>query len=320
MIDLTSVVVPDWNRNDATATDNTNAIEDAIADAQASNTADAPDYGGTWGDMLILPKGSIMISRPIVLGNGTSLQGSGDYSTCLVMKKDSLAPTDHFVTIGSPRDNLSSFGGRIRNMNLWCDPNEPAHYTASMVYTNDAQDGTILDHVRLYGFNRRCFIGEVGYGGASIVRLRQVTGNCKRTEAPGFLFDYGESTMVDIDGIEPSGARINPNDPNSPSIPGTVGIGIRGGFVQLRRVHGELLETTLHINMKSARCFCEVDFMTGGPENHYEVVIQSNILQKDRIRLANIVRNGSPPSNPLVLNGQSGASHIFNDIVDPIRL
>lgn len=313
-------VVGDWNGSDATATNNTNALKQAIADAKASNTnGGGVDAGGTQGDTLILPKGSIMFDDTLELGDGVSFQGSGDYSTNLVMKS-TFDPIKHGIVLGSRGDTLASFGGRLRNMCVFSRSTMQAASSACMVYTNDVQDGTLMENVRLYGFERRCFWGEVGYGGASIIRMHQVTGNTWKTGVPAFTFDYGEGTMIHAEGVEPSGKRINPADPDSPSAPGTVGISMRGGFASFKRTHGELLETVLSINMKSGKCFCDVDFMTGGPMNIWEVVVQGNPAQLGRIRLANIVRNGSPPSNPLVLNGQSGASHIYNDIIDPIRL
>jgi hypothetical protein len=320
MIDLSAPpfnVRGDWNGSDATATNNTNAIKDAIAAAHASNTGFHPDYGGTWGDTLLFPKGSVMVDDTLVLGDGVALQGSGDYATTLVMKA-SFDPNKHFVILGSPGDNLSSFGGKIRNMNLWAPSTNEAISTAAMVFTNDAQDGTILDHVRIYGFQRRCFWGEIGYGGASIIRMLQVTGNTSAPNRAAFYFNYGESTMIYVEGIETSGARINPNDENSPQVPGTFGIVLNGGFAKFTRVHPELQDYPFYIDMKSSKCFCDIDFMTGGPFTKDLITIAGNPLQQGRVRLSNIIRNGA--TGHIVANSQNGAGPIDNEIVDPIRL
>src|SRR6185503_2833367 len=324
MIDVSQApynVVGDWNGSDTTATNNTAALQAAIADAQASNTlGGVVDNGGTQGDTILLPKGSIMFDDTLTLGDGVSFQGSGDFATNLRVKGN-FASNKHRIRLGSPGDTLSSFGGRLSNLVVSQPKTLETNSDIALVYTNDVQDGTIMDHVLLRGFQTRCFVGEVGYGGATLIRMRQLGGNTRRAAGavPAFSFDYGEGTMIDVEGFEPSGGRIDPTDPNSPSAPGSVGCYVRGGFGSFRHVHGELLETCMLLNLKSTKCFCDINFMTGGPENHYEIVVQNNAAQLNRIRLANIVRNGSPPTNPLVLNGQSGGSHIFNDIIDPIR-
>jgi hypothetical protein len=325
MIDVSQApynVVGDWNGSDATATNNTAALQAAIVAASADNTnGGIVDSGGTQGNTILLPKGSIMFDDTLTLGDGVSFQGSGDYATNLRVK-GTFDPNKHRIRLGSPGDTYSSFGGRLRNLIVSQASTLESAGSTALVYTNDVQDGTLLDHVLLRGFQSRCFVGETGYGGASIIRLRQVTGNTGYAGRPAFSFDYGEGTMIDVEGLEPSGARVNPADPNSPSIPGTVGVYVRGGYSKFRFVHGELLETCMLLNLKTAKCFCSIDYLMGGPENKYEIIIQgqSPAIQTGRIELAHVTRNGSPPSNPLVLNGMSGASHIYNDILNPVLI
>jgi hypothetical protein len=303
-------VVGDWNGSDSAATNNTNAIKDAIAAAHASNTnGGVVDAGGTQGDTLVLPKGSVMFDDTLVLGNGVALQGAGDYATNLVMKGN-FDPEKHGIILGSDGDVLSSFGGRLSNLCVHSRPTMPVTSKA-VVYSNDVQDGFLLDHVRLYGFNRRWFHGEIGYGGAAMVRFRQVTGNCSVPAMAGGYFDYGESTMVEIDGIEPSGARVDPTSEQSPAKPGTVGVLARGGMFDIRRMHGELLETTLLINLRSAVSYCDVSKMTGGPMNRDAIVIVSNPANVGNVTLNRIIKNGE--SRYMVLNG-NGAN-----IPDSIR-
>ncbi len=324
MIDLSNVVVGDWNGSDAVATNNTNAIEDAIGNAQLNNTAGGlVDNGGSIGDTLLLPKGSIMFDDTLTLGDGVAFQGSGDFATNLRVKGN-FDPNKHRIRLGSPGDTTASFGGRLRNLVVSQPKTLESASNVALVYTNDVQDGTMLDHVLLRGFQSRCFVGEIGFGGATLIRMRQVGGNTQRAAGPvpAFSFDYGEGTTIDVEGFEPSGGRLNPTDPNSPSAPYSIGCLVRGGNGSFRFVHGELLETVMNINLKTAKCFCEIDHLMGGPENKYEIVIQGQTpaIQTGRIELAHITRNGSPIANPLVLNGMSGAQPIYNDIVDRIRL
>lgn len=316
MIDLSLPpynVVGDWNGSDAVATNNTNAIKDAIAAAHASNTnGGIVDAGGTQGDTLLLPKGSIMFDDTLVLGDGVALQGAGDYATNLVMKAD-FDPEKHGVILGSNGDTFSSFGGRLSNMCVWARPTMPVTGKA-VVYSNDVQDGFLLDHVRLYGFNRRWFHGEIGYGGATMVRFRQVTGNCSVPDMAGGYFNYSEGTMVEIDGVQPSGARIDPTDEQSPAKPGTVGVLARGGCFDIKRIHGELLETTLLINLQSAQSYCDVSYMTGGPMNRDAIVIAANAANVGNVKLKRIRRNGESRYTVLNGNGSNISVNIDNEI------
>ena len=323
MIDLSQApynVVGDWNRSDATATDNFNAIQDAAYEA-AEVMAEHNDFGGASGDMIQLPKGPIMISQPIVLPDGVGMQGVSAYGTTLVAKQ-TLDPTKHVVTLGNPTSMLASFGGKIRDMNIWHPPNVDADNGAALVYTNNVQDvDAILQNIRLYGFKRQCFRGEIGYGGASIISLKQVTGNTNKPGVPAFHLDYGGSTMVNIDGIEPAGGRKN-EDPNHADydkpIDGTVGIYCRGGNFSIRRFHPEQCDYGILINLKNTDCFADIRHTTGGPATNHLFVIQNNPTQLNRIRFTNAIRNGV--IGHMVSNGQRGASHIDSEIIDPIIL
>jgi hypothetical protein len=322
MIDLSHgpfKCVGDWAGNDATATDNYPAIAAAIASIPVSPVAGLNDYGGCQGDTLVFPAGSFMISQPLVLPPGVSLQGSGQYATTLVCPK-AFSPTNHFIDLGNATLKTAAFGGTIKDMCLWSHNDAPISGSA-MVYTNNAQDsGAIIDRVRIYGFNRRCFWGEIGYGGATYVGLHQVSGNTSVAGIPAFMFNYGESTMVHLDVLEPVGwrASLDPTNPayNQP-VAGTIGVALLGGFFHIEHFHPEQLDQALFINMPTVECFADINHMTGGPVTNQLVVIQNNAKQLGRIRLANVVRNGV--SGYTVFNGQPGGSSSYAEITDPIR-
>lgn len=306
--------LPPWNVK-GDWSENGTAIQDA-ADFYGQGNGTHPDNGGSIGETLMLPAGSV-VSGKITLPPGVALQGANDYATTLV-KSSSVTGEMDFVQGGDPASVYASFGGSLRHMNVWCSKTEEASGSVAAVRMTSVQDGTILDHVRIYGFKRRALICEKGQGGASIIRLNQVTANTQTAGFPAMAFDYGEGTMIYAEGLEPSGGRIDPNDGNSPAVPGTIGVMMRGGFAQFTRFHPELLETGMQINMRTSKCFCDINFATGGPEVRDLFVVNNNPAQLGRTRFANVQRNGV--IRHTVVNGQSGASSIDTDIIDPIRL
>jgi hypothetical protein len=313
-------VKADWTGSDATATDNWQAVQDAANSCQRFSTGVGdPDEGGHCGDTLVFPAGSLMVSQPLVLPPGVALQGANDYATNLIAKS-TLDPSSHFIDLGDRTSQEAAFGSKIKNMCIWSHPNA-AGGTGCMVYSNNAQDtDAILDGVRIYGFNRRCFLGEIGVGGASIVKVRQVSGNCRSPGMPAFTFNYGEGTLVRASGIEPSGGRKS-LDPTSPDfnlpVLGTVGLAAIGGVFLLEDVHFEQADVGLAINLKSARCLCRVRRMTGGPLVNSLAVVYNNAAQIGRVRLEDVFANGALTT---ITNGQPGASAIHGDIVDQITL
>lgn len=310
-------VVADWDRVDSAATDNTNAIQDA-AMTLATAAGRYPDWGQAEGGTLVLPRGSTMISDGLVLPRGVSIIGHGQYASFLCVKEGSVIGKP-VIDLGDRNYHGPAFGSQLRDFSIWTSPNDAVQYAedCAVVYTENAQDTDgILRNMRIYGFSRRCFVGKIGWGGASIISMFQVTGNCS-LQAPGFTFDYGESTMIHVDGLEPSGAR-NSADPNSPQYnvpkPGTIGCLMRGGYAKFERFHIENADWGLLINLKTAKCFCDVEFATGGTCNNSVVVVNNNPTQLGRIRMQNVERNGSLQNT--VTNGQSGAPAIYTEIRD----
>jgi hypothetical protein len=301
--------------------DNGSAIQDA-ANFYGVGNGTHPDNGGAVGETLLLPAGSVM-SGPITLPYGVALEGRNDYATHLIANSSVTGEMD-FVQGCDPNSTVSSFGGRLRHLLISVSQTQEASSSVAAVRMTSVQDGLILDHVRIYGWKRRWLVCEKGQGGAAVISLRQVTGNTSIAGLPGATFDYGEGTMIHVDGLEPSGARVDPNDPESPSVDGTIGVLMRGGFAEFKRFHPELVSTGMQINMRTAKCFCDVDFATGGPGVGNLFVINGNTAQLGRSRFANVQRNGiaapSGATGHTIYTGQSGQQHVDTDIVDPIRL
>lgn len=311
MIDLS---LPPWNVK-GDWSDNGSAIQDA-ANFYGQGNGVQPDNGGAIGETLLLPAGSV-VSGPVTLPYGVALEGVSDYGTSLIANNSVTGEVD-FIRGGDPNSPYSTFGGAIRRMKIHCSKTQEASGSIAAVRMTSVQDGLMLDHVRIYGFRRRALICEKGQGGASIISVRQVTANTGTAGFPAITFDYGEGTMIYAEGLEPSGERIDPTSGDSPAVPGTIGVLMKGGFAEFKRFHPELLETGMQINMATSKCFCDVDFATGGPEVRDLFVVNNNQAQLGRVRLANVQRNGV--IRHTVLNGQSGANPINTDIIDPIRL
>jgi hypothetical protein len=311
MIDLR---LPPWNVK-GDWSDNGSAIQDA-ADFYGQGNGVQPDNGGAIGETLMLPAGSV-VSGPVTLPYGVALEGVADYGTSLIANSSVTGEMD-FIRGGNPASPYSTFGGAIRRMKIHCSKTQEASGSVAAVRMTSVQDGLMLDHVRIYGFKRRALICEKGQGGASIISVRQVTANTGTAGFPAITFDYGEGTMIYAEGLEPSGARIDPTSENSPAVPGTIGVLMRGGFAEFKRFHPELLEIGMQINMRTSKCFCDVRMATGGPGVQNLFVVNNNPTQLGRVRFADVQRNGV--IGHTVLTGQSGQQHIDADIIDPIRM
>ncbi|MGY3036182.1 hypothetical protein ACVIIV_005352 [Bradyrhizobium sp. USDA 4354] len=95
-------LLADWNGVDASATDNTTALQNAISFASQSFGTGYDTAGGGGSDVL-LPSGTVMISSLITLHDGVRLLGKGTYGTVLKMK-DTFSTTSHFIRLGTAGD------------------------------------------------------------------------------------------------------------------------------------------------------------------------------------------------------------------------
>lgn len=95
-------VKADWVGDDATATDDTTALQTAIYFAAQAHGSGA-DVGGGMGIKLKLPPATMMISSMLTVLDGCMLQGHGVFSTVLKMK-NTFSTTSHFIRLGTPGD------------------------------------------------------------------------------------------------------------------------------------------------------------------------------------------------------------------------
>jgi hypothetical protein len=95
-------VVADWNQVDATATDCTGPLQNAINYA-AQFFYPNDDSGGGSGTDVLLPKGAMLIKEPMIVWNNVRVLGKGAHDTILVMSQ-AFDPSATFFTLGNPKD------------------------------------------------------------------------------------------------------------------------------------------------------------------------------------------------------------------------
>lgn len=95
-------VKADWNGSDASATDDTAALQNAISFAGLEFGTGFDTGGGGGGDVL-LPSGTIMLSSTLIVHNDVRLLGKGTMSTVLKMKS-TFSTSANFIRLGTPGD------------------------------------------------------------------------------------------------------------------------------------------------------------------------------------------------------------------------
>lgn len=306
--------------------DCTQQLIDAIGAAMANNTAGGyVDLGGSTGDMIRLPKGTVKVSpaHTIVLPYGVGLEGCNDYASTLWLKPGSLATADHFIDIGDGSTHLSQFGGKLRNCVIFCPSFEPCDIGKFAVFSNNCQDTAFtVDGVRIYGGQRGGLQLNHGYGGSSIVRVRQVTAHTFRSGMWCAHFDFGDGTMIEIDGMECATTRRsldqNSSDYNKP-MTGGMGMYIGNGRYDIRRTHYEQCETCTFINQTIAKSVVEIYMHTRGELCGDQITIAGGSLLNN-IGLMHVEGYPDQPGAVTVRDGRSGKQPISGHITDRIKL
>ena len=313
MIDVTQAPYNcrfDWTGSDATATDNYPGLQAAINDA-AAITAPGIDLGGTVGDVLQLPKGAGLVSQKLVLPFGVSMQGHGlSYYATVLKMADNFNPNDHFIDLGDASTHLAAMGVGIRDLCLFSRNNNGAAGKA-MVYTNNAQDtDPIVGRCRIYAGNRMAILGEIGYGGATMVNFRNVTCNGYGTlygnNSPNSLvrLNYSPGCTVMIDGIQ-VGCYAGGEGPIS------IGVYLSGGNFDIRRFHAEQIYTGMHINMPNdGRAY--IEHANGHPSVHRLIAVGNQPSQAGKVKVKNIINPDSP--HLTVFNDLSG-NHLTGNVI-----
>jgi hypothetical protein len=306
-------IVADGHNPDSTATDNANALEDIIGQISINPASTYIDNGGTMGDVMVPPRGSIMIGRSLDLPNGVIYDGGSAVGSVLRLKND-FDPTKPLFRLGDYNlyngQRRSSFGTAVRNVTI-VDKNEEAAYRVPLLYTDTVQDTKdMFSYVRYYTSKRWGIICESGIGGASFISLNHINGNNAAPETYGVYINMPGSTQVLLDAIEPAAAR-SLADPNQPVI-GTTGLGIRGGRVSLRSFHSEMIDYGCLVDFDPAKGgFLRVYGATGGPASNSVITIRNNLANTDRVSLRDVHKNGAAYT---LIDARPGKSNMLADI------
>jgi hypothetical protein len=326
-------VVGDWKRNDATATDNSDNLDEAIYAAGNREPEQYIDFGRHNGDVIQLPAGSIMLSRKVVLPWGVSLRGSSQAGTQLIMK-ETFNPADHFIDLGDSSVPNACFGSSLQDLGIWCPPEMPANYGPSVIFSNNAQDNDpVFGNLRIQAGKRHGIWYEHGHGGATKVTMRELSISATGPNSVPLVVKCSGSTIVEVSSFKPTCGWIDNAHPEEGARVNSIGMVALGGSFRITDFHPEGVETGIFFNMNGRmvdppppaapapdpNCMAECSFFTGGGGLKSFITIANNPNQKDKIWLRQIMRKGSW-TGPTVTNGHPGTSHIYTDIKEQIRL
>lgn len=317
MIDVTqapyNINIP-WTGSDASAPDYWAPLQQAANDLAANNWG-LIDTGGGDGGTLKMPAFAVSIGQKLVLPPGVSLRGDSMASSTLVMR-ETFNPADHFIDLGDSTVGYAAFGSYIKDMHIWSPKTVDAGYQTFMIYSNNAQDnGSIVENVIVDGGAKRGGIKyEIGVGGATLVRFKQLVINARYINNQPMLVNCSGSTIVEIDGFEPSIGWED--EANQVAKEHGIGLVAKGGAFKLSNFHFEQVETGVFFNMTSdAQCMAECQWFTGGGGLENMIAIHNNPNQKDKIWVNKLMRKGAW-TGPTVLNGQTGGTSVYTDIME----
>jgi hypothetical protein len=306
----------------AAATDNANAIEDAINESLLNPSGFSIDNGGAMGDVFVPPRGVVMIGRQINLPNGAVYDGGSSVASVIRMAETFNPNTSLFLmgdqNVYSGIGRTSSFGTAVRNVAIVDKGNDPASFNKPIIFTDNVQDTRdMIASVRIYTLKRMAIKAITGIGGASFVHMRDVISSCAAIGSTNVFINYGEGTQVVLEHMEPASAR-DPSDPENKSSADTVGLCIKGGDVKIIGFHNEQVTHGILVDLDATRpngtTLSQVRILgaQGGPRSTSCLTIANNSRNTGRIKVEDIKRNGSTYT---VLDGRNGMPHITADIV-----
>lgn len=319
-----NVTIP-WTGSDATSPDYWAPLQQAANDLAAGNWS-LIDYKGGDGGKILMPPWTVSIGQKLVLPDGVSLQGHGKASSCLLMR-NGFNPASHFIDFGDSTSGHASFGGQIKDMHIASQNTCVANSGSFLIFSNNVQDtqdmisNCWLDSSYFGGIK---YLG--GVGGATMIEFNNLTVNCRDAGSLGnvpMVVRVGSSTMVRIDGFEPSVGWLGPAE-NQIAKPGSYGLICLGGSYQLSRFHPEQVETCVHFGATTppiegdiyADNIAELDWFTGGGGLKNMVTIEHTYQWANKIWMNKMMRKGVW-IGPTVNNG-NGTS-VYTDILDWTR-
>jgi hypothetical protein len=296
----------DWTGNDATATNDFTAIQNAYnyASIISGPTIDA---GGAAGAKVIHPRGTSLVcsaSTPLHVPMGVSVEGHNAWASTLKMCTTWNNAT-HFITLCDPNTHIACFGTRLHNLTLFAVFTQVSAAATAMVYSNNIQQIDVLDRVAIYAGQRACIRFETGFGGAALLGMQNIecTPSNVGSQNPGIFINYGTTliTMRNVH-VEGSGPAVNS------------GIFIGGGFVDLVGFHTEGWNVGIEVNIptSNANGIVRLHGLSGGASCTNLVLKQSGSAANSLI-VGQAIMNGC--TNAVNNGGTLTATTIVGDTV-----
>lgn len=294
--------VADWTGSDSGTTENYTAFQNALFFAGRQMSGLSSDVGPA-GDVLMCGVGAYRIKPPsagksLIVPFGVILEG---VSGTVLKLDDTTDSGTHFITLGDPNTQLACFRTRLKNLSLRETATGGSAGTA-MVFSNNVQDMGGLEDVYIYAKDRGGVLFTNGYGGASTVRLWNVSINWNSSTNPGVSLNYG-TTMFNIHDLITGG-------PSSGSV-AAVALSLAGtsGMYKIEGFHVEHVTTGISVNLTSGG-MATVKNATGG-SGVTNLISLASTNEFGNFSIEQAAKNGA---TTLVSNGQSGGTSLSTDV------
>lgn len=254
----------DWTvaGGDAGATDNFTTITNAYLYAGAQLGGGVFATGGTTGGRVLLPRGMAMYcgssgAKALSQPYGVAVRGQGNFASGL-KPCDAWGTATNMYELCNSQSHLSCFQTMFEDAQIYVAAAHDAGAsvaTLAVVYSNNCQQENCgLRNAAI--FTGACRIGyklEISYGGGSLVTAAdgvQILGgeqaaNCATNAALAMSINFGTTSVI-IDRLTIGGL--------SPSFGGDRddGLGITGGFVDIRQLTAEQVVSPLIVNIPTS--------------------------------------------------------------------
>lgn len=236
---------------DASATDDRNSIFDA-ARFTAYSAAGRFDLGDAAGGTLLMPQGSSMICSgglaitPFIVPANVTLKGTGSAGGSVIKMCNAFDVAQHFIELGDPNWHFACFNIKLQSLEIFVDRSVASNNLVFAVHSNCDQDFGGLQDVYIYSGQRGAFGYQVGYGGASTVRLEDVS-----------ITSTGSNNMIRLGDTVGSGLNVGTTifemknialgGPSSGNLQTGPGLVLLGGFHDIHGMHCENIVTCIEV-------------------------------------------------------------------------
>lgn len=291
-------VTQPWQGNDASVPNPTAAIQQAIDDL-AANGWGLLDTGGTDGGVIEFPPWVVgPITDKLIMRDGIKFKGNNRAASRLMMGEHfpGTTPGKHMIDLGDATTGHASFGGGIQDMHISARKGVLAASGNFAVYSNNVQDsGAIIDNCRIDGGSH--FGGHKymeGRGGTSLLKYADIEMIARKDALAlgnvAMVIKVSGSTLVEIDGFEPSCDWVDNNNLSLGAIPGSYGLVALGGNFHIKRTHGEAVQIPIYLGeygghgvpgdpdyspASDGNGYAHIEYVTGGGGNTKLIFVDS---------------------------------------------